>query len=167
MNELKTLHEAMTATLKAGLPEVVTVEAYPEIDNEFGLPAVFFGLSGFHPGTDTGTGKTALNGTFQAIILVDPVKPHASLQASWLAAKLSMLLHAQYWDLDFVEGAEGIEAKPDDSSPELASFLVWVVQWTQVLHVGLEQWPWPDEPPGTLVFDFGPGVGEVRPEDLE
>lgn len=147
MNVFKTLHDAMTATIKADMPDGVTVEAYPEMDNRFNLPAVFFGLSEFHPDSNVGTGETVLRGTFQAIILVDPVLPHASLQASWLAAKLSMLLHAQYWDLDFVEGTKDVSARPDDSSPELASFLVWVVQWTQVMRVGEMVWPWPPETP--------------------
>ena len=29
----------------------------------------------------------------------------------------------------------------------------------QVLHLGQAQWPWPNQPPGSLVFSFDPDTG--------
>jgi hypothetical protein len=43
---------------------------------------------------------------------------------------------------------------------------VWLVEWTQQVYLGLEEWPWPEEPPGSLVFEVDPGDGQFRPEDL-
>lgn len=173
MNELKTLHEVMTAKIKEALPAAAHVEAFPDLDKEFLLPAVFFGLTEFRVDDDDGTGKTILEGRFQACILVDSVLADAVLMAGWLAAQLAKLLRSQYWDLDFVEGTENVSAEPDNSSPELASFMVWVVQWTQKIHVGDLEWPWPDQPPGNLVWSFSPDTGPgsegnyVPPEAME
>ncbi|MDZ4325521.1 MAG: hypothetical protein U1A73_11005 [Pseudomonas sp.] len=45
-----------------------------------------------------------------------------------------------------------------------AGYTVWVVEWTQQIYLGEAQWPWPDQPPGTLVLDLGDG--ELRPEEV-
>lgn len=144
-NELATLHDAITATIKAALPELVRVEAFPDLENGFDAPAVFFGLTEFKPGPDKGTGKTAIQGTFQALILVDSILPHAALQCMWIATRLATVLRGQYWGLDFVDCAENAHAEPTEL-PELESCVVWSVRWSQDFHVGDDtQWPWPDQ----------------------
>ena len=173
MNELKELHDAMTSTIRAGLPAVVRVEAFPDLEKGFDLPALFFGLTEFRVADDSGTGQTILDGRFQACILVDPLQDDAEIKAGWIAAKLAQVLRGQYWGVDFVESTENVVAQPDDSSPELASFIVWVVQWTQKIHVGDLEWPWPDQPPGNLVWGLSPDIGPgsegsyVPPEAME
>jgi hypothetical protein len=143
-NELEQLHDAITRTIKAGMPDVLHVEAFPDLEARFRVPALFFGLTEFKPGQDTGTGKTAIHGKFQALVLVDSTHSHAPLQCMWIATRLATLLRGQYWDLDFTEDARDVHAEPT-SHPQLESCMVWGVSWTQVFHVGEAEWPWADE----------------------
>ena len=143
-NELAELHGAIARTIQAEMPDVVHVEAFPDLEARFRVPALFFGLTEFRPGPDTGTGKTAVHGKFNALILVDSVRKHAPLQSMWIATRLATLLRGQYWDLEFVDCAEDVHAEPT-SNPQLEQFVVWSVSWTQVFHIGECEWPWPDE----------------------
>lgn len=164
MSELKTLHDAMTATFKARMPEVVHVEAYPDLNAEVRLPALLFALTAMPPAPDRGTGKVSITGRFQALILVDPCWPHAPLQAATLAGQMVATLRGQYWDLDFVEEPTDISAQPDGSSPELAQFVTWLVEWSQVFDLGELEWPWPDESGTSLAFGFYPDTGPGNEE---
>lgn len=180
MTETKTLpspftrlHAAMQSTFLASLKRFKHIEAYPDLKPHMGVPALLYALTGWRPAQDSGTGLSALECRFQAAILVDATRPTASLQAAILASQLSSLLRAQYWDLDFVEEPNDIQAQPDGSAPELDQFSVWVVEWSQVLHIGDEQWLWEDDSALGLVFgvDMASGTGEgeiiTRPEDLQ
>ena len=155
VSELTILHEAIEATLRERMPKVVHIEAYPELESIVAEPALLFALVDMKPGEDTGTGKTAMACQFQAAILVDATRTRAPLQAAILAAQLANVLRGQYWDLEFVDATSRVHARPDGSTPELAQFCVWVVDWVQVVHFGEFEWPWPEEAPGTLVFDVG------------
>lgn len=167
MSELTTLHEAITQTLKAGLPQVLCVEQFPELGAEVNVPALLYGITDMTLGTDRGTGKTALIGRFQGCILVEATRDKASLQAAILASQVTVLLRDQHWDLEFVTGPpENVHAQPEAPTLELEQFVIWSVQWTQAFEVGTLEWPWPDERPGLLVFGVEPGDGPVQPEDL-
>lgn len=158
---LAQLHDAITDTLKAFMPEVVHVEAFPDLEKSFDVPAIFFGMPEFEPGPDSGTGKTAIHGKFQALILVDVTKPHAPVQGMWLATRMASVLRGQYWGLDFVEPTRDVRAVLDNSDPALEAFVTWAVSWTQDFHVGDEaEWPWPDLQ-STPVYPLGPGEIEV------
>lgn len=160
VSELTILHEAIEATLRERMPKVVNVEAYPELASIVAEPALLFALVDMKPGVDTGTGKTAMACQFQAAILVDAERTRAPLQAAILAGQLAAALRGQYWDLDFVEAPTQVHARPDGSTPEMAQFCVWVVDWLQVVHFGEFEWPWPDEQPGSLVLSVN---GEIDP----
>ncbi|WP_228393640.1 hypothetical protein [Pseudomonas helleri] len=160
MSELTTLHDAITATLSAAMPKVLHVEAFPELDSKVRTPALLYGLTDMSPGTDRGEGKTALIGRFQSCILIDADRPKASLQAAILAAQMAVALKDQWWDLDFVLSAPTqIHAQPEAPTKELEQFVMWSVQWIQEFEVGELEWPWPDEPPGSLLFGFSPDTG--------
>lgn len=162
MNELQALHEAMTKTIRAGLPDKVRVDAFPDLEKGFNLPAVFFGMTDFVPGTENGTGMTPIKGRFQAVVLVDPVLPFASLSAMWLGMQLASLLHFQYWGLDFVNRVEDVIGEADNTNPALAAFEVWSVQWTQEFWIGdINAWPFPEIEPVQVVYDPDPDVVEV------
>jgi len=165
MSELTTLHDAIEATLREQMPKVVHVEAFPDLENLFDLPAIYFALTDITLGEDRGEGKTGIKGLFQACILVDPERPRAPLQAAILAAQLTAVLKDQYWGVEFImTPPEDIRAQPDGSAPELARFVVWVVEWTQSFEVGEVQWPFDDEP-GPLVWGVSPDVGLGHEDD--
>jgi len=162
---LDQLYRAIEQHLKAHLPGVQAVTAWPNIKDRIALPAVFIELAEMEPGVDIGTGQTTLVCKFEARIIVDPIRPQHCQQAAYLAAQLAVLLRLQTWGLE-VEPAEFGQAMQDWTKPELDGYVVWLVEWTHQLYLGVEEWPWPNEPPGSLVFDIESGDGPVKPEDL-
>ena len=167
MSELTTLHDAITRILSERMPRVLHVEQFPELDAQVNTPALLYGITDMTLGTDRGEGKTALVGRFQSCILVDADRPKASLQAAILAAQMTTVLKDQWWDLDFVTGPpEQVHAQPEAPTADLEQFVMWSVQWVQPFEVGEFTWPWPDEPPGSLLVEIEPGDGPVAPEDL-
>ncbi|CAN7363769.1 hypothetical protein [Pseudomonas sp. LjRoot263] len=167
MSELTTLHEAITRTISAAMPRFLHVEQFPELGSEVQTPALLYGLTDMTLGTDRGEGKTALIGRFQSCILVDATRKKASLQAAILASQMVAILRYQMWDLDFVTGPpENIHAQPEAPTQDLEQFVMWSVQWTQNFEVGEFEWPWPDEPPGSLMFGLsGDSEGEFFPPE--
>jgi hypothetical protein len=162
---LDQLYRAIEQILKAHLPGVQAVTAWPNIKDRIALPAVFIELAEMEPGVDIGTGETTLICKFEARIIVDPIRPKHCQQAAHLAAQLAVLLRMQTWGVA-VEPAEFVQAMQDWTKPELDGYVVWLVEWTQQLYLGVEEWPWPNEPPGSLIFDIESGDGPVKPEDL-
>ncbi|WP_455928799.1 hypothetical protein [Pseudomonas fluorescens] len=160
MSELTTLHDAITRIISERMPSVLHVESFPELDAQVRAPALLYGITDMALGTDRGEGKTALVGRFQACILIEADRPKAPLQAAILASQLATVLKDQWWDVEFVTGPpEQIHAQPEAPLPELEQFVMWSVQWIQNFEVGELVWPWPDEPPGSLVFGFSPETG--------
>lgn len=162
---LDQLYRTIEQHLQSNLPGIHAVAAWPNIKDRIALPAVFLEMAEIEPGTDIGTGETTLVCRFEARIIVDPIKPKHCQQAAHLAAQLVVLLRMQTWGLP-VEPAEFTQAMQDWTKPELDGYTVWLVEWTQQLYLGAEEWPWPDEQPGTLVMDVEPGDGPIQPEDL-
>lgn len=171
---LDQLYLAIEQYLQEQLAGVQAVAFWPQVDENQGipLPSVFLEMAEFEPAQDLGTGETSLKCRFEARIIVDPIFAPHHQQAAQLAAQTAVLLRAQCWGLP-VEPAEFVRAAQDWTRPELDGFTVWLVEWDQVVYLGAEQWPWPDQPPGTLVFGFnkdtGPGheADYVAPETLQ
>ncbi|SEN18889.1 hypothetical protein SAMN04487857_111110 [Pseudomonas sp. ok272] len=171
---LDQLYDAIEQHLQAHLPGVEAVAFWPQIEENQGipLPSVFLELTQMEPAQDIGTGETALKCTIEARIIVDPIRSAHHQQAMQLASQLAVLLRAQSWGLA-VDPAEFVQATQDWTRPELDGYTVWLVEWTQTVYLGTEQWPWPDQPPGTLVFGFnhdtGPGheADYIKPEELQ
>jgi len=146
---LDQLYQAIEQHLRAHLPGVQAVTLWPNIADRVALPAVFLELAEIEPGKDIGTGETTLVCKFEARIIVDPIKPHHQRQAVQLATQLTVLLRAQTWGLP-VEPAEFVQAMQDWTQPALDGYTVWLVEWTQQIYLGAEEWPWPDALPGVL-----------------
>lgn len=162
MNELTTLHEAISASIKAAIPQFETVGAYAVADESTVLPALFYAITSLEPGVDPGDGRTGIIASFEARILVDPAHTDAPLLAVTLATELTMLLRKQFWALDFVEEASVVRAVPAAAAPTS----IWLVQWQQMLRLGITQWPWPDEP-GPLAFAFSPDTGRGNEDSYQ
>lgn len=171
-SELTQLHGAMTATMKAGLPQIQHVEAYPILREGMKLPALLYAMTNVAPGVKPGDGRLCVTATFEACILLERSRNEAPLQAAILAAKLMQLLDEQYWDVDFVDQVKDMQASPTELIPDLARCTGWSVAWRQDIYLGDTEWPWENQPPGSLVFAFapdtGPGneAGYIRPEDI-
>lgn len=168
MSDLALLHESITRTLKAALPDILHVEEFPEMGTDLRIPALLYGLTDVGPGPDRGTGETALIGRFQSCIMVDVTEEKASLKAAVLAAQVVVALRGQYWDMDFVLGPpEQVHAQPEAPPPDLEQFVMWSVQWIQHFELGALEWPWVDQPSGEPPSGSGGdgSVSVVLPED--
>lgn len=163
MIELTTVHECITVGIKGAIPALQTVQAYGVPDAGTALPALFHGIGAMKPDTDPGDGRVHVLATFEALLVAD-----SPMQASELAAQLSVLLRKQFWGLDDVDGSLNVLASVVEGSAQLR----WRVQWDQGLYLGEPQWVWPYQPPGTAVFGFDPDTGPghegdyFAPEDL-
>ena len=163
---LEQLYRAIEQHIRAHVPGVQTVAVWPNIEDRVALPAVFVELAEMEAGVDSATGETALACKFEARVITDPIQPDHHQQAVFLAGQLAVLLRMQSWGVA-VEPSEFVQAMQDWTKPELDGYTVWVVEWTQQIYLGEAQWPWPDQPPGTLVLNIEPGDGEVRPEEVQ
>ncbi|MEE5139150.1 hypothetical protein V2J83_27005 [Pseudomonas alliivorans] len=158
---LDSLYEAIEQHISSGIAGLAYVGTMPDMLQQVAVPAVLIELVEFEPGIDQGTGETALIARFEARVIVGSEREQCQQQAAFAATQLAVLLRLQTWGLE-VEPAEFVRAAQDWSRPELDGYAVWVVEWTQGIYLGEEEWPWPDEPPGTLVFAFSPDTGKGR-----
>ncbi|MHB2246435.1 hypothetical protein ACX64O_06090 [Pseudomonas fitomaticsae] len=162
---LEQLYQAIEQRIQDHLPWVQTVAMWPNELDRLPLPAVLIELAEMEPGLDPGTGETSLACKFEARVITDPIQPDHHQQAVFLASHLAALLRMQSWGVR-VEPAEFVQAMPDWTKPELDGYTVWVVEWTQQIYLGDAEWPWPDQPPGTLMLNIEPGDGPFRPENV-
>ncbi len=156
---LEQLYRAIERHVQHHMSGVQTVAVWPNIDDRIALPAVLVEVAEMEPGVDPGTGATGLSCKFEARVITDPILPDHHQQAVFLAGQLAVLLRAQSWGVE-VDPAEFVQAMQDWTKPELDGYTVWVVEWTQQLYLGPEEWPWPDQPPGSLLFGFNNDVQE-------
>ena len=161
---LDLLYQAIEQHIQQHLPGVQLVSFWPDIQQHIPLPAVFLDIAEIEPGTDIGTGQTTLTFTFEARVIVDVIRVDHYPQAVHLATQMAVLLRAQSWGLP-VEPAEFQRSSQDWTRPELDGYTVWLVEWTQTVYLGEQEWPWPDEPPGTLLISVN-DEDHVAPEDL-
>ncbi|WP_339469356.1 hypothetical protein [Pseudomonas sp. EL_65y_Pfl1_R83] len=148
---LSQLYQAIEQHLMEHLSGIQAVVFWPDIPENQGipLPSVFLEMAEFEPGIDVGTGETSLVCKFEARIIVDPIKANHHEQAVHLASQLAVLLRQQSWGLD-VNVAQFERATQDWTKPELDGYVVWVVEWTQQVYLGVEVWPFPEEKPSML-----------------
>ncbi|QVX14443.1 hypothetical protein DB356_06840 [Pseudomonas congelans] len=168
---LDSLYEAIERHIRAAIVGLEYVGTMPDMLEQIAVPAVLIELGEFESGIDQGTGETALIARFEARVIVGAEREQCQQQAAFAASQLAVLLRLQTWGLE-VEPAEFVRAAQDWSRPELDGYAVWVVEWTQGIYLGEEEWPWPNEPPGTLVFAFTSDTGRdsdghyQAPEDM-
>lgn len=155
---LAKIYSAIEQHISDAIPGLAYVGTMPDGIEVVPVPAVVLELAGLESADrDPGTGETAVDARFEARVIVGVDEPNCLHVAAFVAAQLAVLLRMQSWGLA-VEFAQFVRAERDWSRPELDSFAVWVVEWTQVIYLGEEEWPWPREP-GPLKFAFDPDSG--------
>lgn len=155
---LDQLYTAIEDHIRQALPDLVYVAMMPDPMTSLPVPAVVLEVAEFEPGTDRGTGETSLIVRFEARVLLGAEMPGCQHQAAYIAAQLTGLLRNQSWGLE-LELAEFVRAAQDWTRPELDGYVVWVVEWTQQVYLGEQEWPWPDQPPGSIVWGISPDTG--------
>lgn len=158
------VYAAMETHIRQAIPGLRYVGTMPSGIEVVPPPAVVLELAGFESADqDPGTGQVAVEARFEARVLVPGEEDNCLHLAAFVAAQLTVLLRLQSWGLPF-GFAEFIRAERDWSRPELDSFAVWVVEWTQTIYLGEEEWPWPAEP-GPILFSFDPETGAAHEGD--
>lgn len=159
--QLSELYAAIEQSIRDLLPELVEVVFWLGPAASIPLPAVLLEMPEFEPGSDDGTGRTALVARFEARVVVGSEQHEPEKQACLIATQLAVLLRGQQWGLVGVEPAQLVQATQDWTKPELDGYIVWVVEWTQPINLGEEEWPWPDNPPATLVLGLGDDAADI------
>ncbi|WP_054925456.1 hypothetical protein [Pseudomonas sp. NBRC 111142] len=158
------LYAAMEAHISAAIPGLQLVTAMPDPMQVLALPAVVIELAGWEPGPDPGTGETGVEARFEARVIVGSEVEDALKVAAFVGAQLTVLLRMQTWGLG-VENAVFVRAEQDWTRPELDGYAVWVVEWTQIIYLGEEEWPWPNQPASLLMWGFEPNLGAGHKDD--
>lgn len=135
LDTLAQLHNAIILGLRAKLNGLLSIDAYPLLNAARPLPALSLELTRLEPGTDPRTGETALIGRFLARLVVDPAEAHAELLVRELAACLAAAITHETWGLA-IGAAHFVQSSLDTSKAELATCLVWGVEWTHEFHLG-------------------------------
>ncbi|RWU18106.1 hypothetical protein DM813_25935 [Pseudomonas alkylphenolica] len=155
---LEMLYQAIEEHITQAIPGLACVCTMPHMAKHVDLPAAVLELAGFDPGLDQGTGETALIARLEVRFIVGSEDVDCLQKAAFAAAQMAVLLRMQSWGLP-VEQAEFVQSAQDWTRPELDGYAVWVVEWTQGIYLGEEEWPWPNQPSGSLVWGFSPNTG--------
>jgi hypothetical protein len=156
--DLDALHQAILDAIAAQFPALTTVADYPEDRAQLIAPACLVELIDLEPtGEDPGTGQLAALARFSARIVLGFRTPGGEREVRKLAAALAVFVHQQRWGLP-IAPAEVTAIEPDDFEPQLDRFLVWSVQWAQVVHLGASVWTNDGAIPQAL-FSFTPYIG--------
>lgn len=162
---LDRLYAAIEEHIARTLPALEYVGTMPDRLERIAMPAVVIEVVEWEPGPDPGTGEVGVEARFEARVIIAGEEDNALKIAAFSAAQLTVLLRMQTWGIE-VDHAKFVRAAQDWTRPELDGYAVWLVEWTQIIYLGEEEWPWPLQPPGTLVLKVGPDAEPVSPEGL-
>lgn len=161
---LEQLYGAIEQHIRDAIPGLAYVATMPDLFKEsVAIPAVLIELVELEPGQDQLTGETALEARFEARVIVGAEQEQPQQQAAFAASQIAVLLRMQTWGVE-VAPAVFVRAAQDWTRPELDTYAVWVVEWTQGIYLGKEEWPWPDQPAGVLELNLGEDAPGVRVE---
>lgn len=164
--DLDALHQAIIDAIAAQFPDLETVADYREDRREIPLPAALIELSDMEavPDEDPGTGQLAVTARFDARLIIGFRTAQAQREIRKMAAALGVLVHLNRWGLP-VGPAEVLSLGPDEFSPELDQFVVWRVEWAQVVHLGQSVWTNEGTIPLTVLYSSVPDIGPPHEDD--
>ncbi|MCO7614800.1 hypothetical protein NJH83_31700, partial [Pseudomonas chlororaphis] len=151
---LEQLYGAIEQHICDAIPGLAYVATMPDQLDRVAIPAVVIELVELEPGQDQLTGETAFEARFEARVIVGAEQEQCQQQAAFAASQIAVLLRMQTWGVG-VDPAVFVRAAQDWTRPELDTYAVWVVEWTQGIYLGTEEWPWPDQPAGVLELNLG------------
>lgn len=166
--------DAIVAAIKASFPDFVVVEFdREETDRDpleaADLPAILLDLSEFEHAHDDerNDGRLAMHARIEAHIIIGyrtaKAKTAARAAAGTLAAwmRLRRFIGTDCW----TEPAQVIGAYRDEFRPGMDRFVVWRVEWSQVVQLGESIYPEVPGKLGTPVYSFAPDIGLGHEDD--
>jgi hypothetical protein len=142
--DIGALHDAIVSDIKTQFPSLATVEFYRSDTERKGmtLPAVLLSLSEFESeiDDDPGTDQLAVNARFEAEIIFGFRTANVNLEVRKFAAAFAAWLRLRRWTGIITDAAKVMGAYPDEFTPALDEYVVWRVEWSQVLYLGTSEW---------------------------
>lgn len=168
--DISAFQGAVTAQIQATFPDFKTVEFdREETDRDeleaADLPAILLDLSEFEAegAEDRGTGQLSMRGRCEARVIIGYRTTRAKTAARTAALALAAWLRLKRFNGENVwtEAAQVIGAYRDDFAPGCDRYVVWRVEWTQVLQVGQDIWAgdFDGTTPGNPSYSFAPDIG--------
>lgn len=171
--DLAVLHQAIVDDIKAQFPELTTVEFYRGQDTgedrrSLPTPACLLDLTELEaePEADPGTEQLAVLAKFEVALVIDFRTAQSKLSIRQLAASFAAWLRLRRWSNAAVPGkklptgpAQVVGAYPDDFQPDLERFVVWRVEWQQIIHLGQTVWKPEGAAPTQVLVSFTPDIG--------
>jgi hypothetical protein len=158
--ELDALHQAVLDKISAQFPAFQTVSDYVELRTDLALPACLVELEDFEaaPDVDPGTEQLAVLARWRARLVIGFRTEEAQREIRKSAAALAVFIHSNRWGLPVGPAAVTVIA-PDDFEPVLDQFVVWSVEFEQVVHLGESVWGGEGVLPEQVLVSWVPDVG--------
>lgn len=163
---IDTLHENILAAIAGKFPDIRTVEDYPDDRRRVRVPAALVELVELAgaPDDDPGTGQLALQASFELRYVIGFRGHNQGRAIRSQIATLAHFIHHNQWDLP-VEPAMVTACEPDEFSPELDQYVVWRIDWTQLVVIGENEWMQPGTTPETVWVGIAPDIGPEHVDD--
>lgn len=163
--DLAGLHQAIIDTIAASFPSIKTVADYPDDRQRIEVPAALIEMPELNaaPDDDPGTGQLAMEAQFELRYLIGWRGANQGRVIRSQVAALAHFIHQQQWGLP-VEPARVLVAEPDEFSPELDQYLVWRIEWAQIIHIGENEWIDDGITPSEVWVGIAPLIGPKHEE---
>lgn len=139
------------------IPGIQHCGPLPSRRDKVSLPAIFLDMVEFEPSPDPGTGELELVVHWEARVLVSAQQ--SKLMLWQLVQAVLVWLHHNNFSQFNVGPTKLKQAAPDHFSPEYSGHQVWLVEWSQSLRIGENNWDGKDIIIDTLLVGF---PGEPR-----
>lgn len=166
--DLSTVHQSIVDAIAAQFPALATVEDYREDRKGLPLPAVLVELADMEPDPDAdpGTEQLAVQSRWEARIIIGFRKPNAEREVRRLAAALGVFVHQNRFG-EPIGSAEVLAIAPDSFDPDLDQYVVWLVEWQQIVHLGGSVWANDSDTPipSQVLYSWAPNIGPDHEPD--
>lgn len=155
------LHAAITAQLQAAFPDLKTVEFYRALEDEgIATPALLLEMSEAEPSPDddAGSEQAPFRLRFEARVVMQGRTPSQRQEMRKLATSLATWLWRRRWAGLPADACQVIACEPDEFAPVVEKFVVWRVEWVQLVFLGESAWINDGAVPLDL-YAFAPDIG--------
>lgn len=158
-------HDGVIDALRTAFPDLATVDDYPNDRQRVQVPAALVEVTEMLavPDDDPGTGQLALELQVELRYIVGWRGANQGRLVRRNAAALAHFIQQNQWGLP-VEPARVLACEPDEFSPELDQYIVWRIEWAQIVHIGENEWLDDGTPPTEVWVGIAPLVGPEHEE---
>jgi len=163
MSFIEDLHNAILTEITSNIAGIQTSGAYPKLQTAIAVPAVFVDLVSLDLGDDPATEQLALTGRFEARVIVNSAD-NGPMKVRELAVEVGKIIHNKNFGMK-TRLSRLVSIGPDQFSPELDAYDVWLVEWEQQFDVGLSVWDGTGIVPTEILLGYVPEVGIPHEDD--